>query len=209
MLIASQTLAQLQKSGSVVKAAALALQKDLQTHSQALMEQMALRPFGPETDRAYQQMRHVARLVHEVNSMEQQLKAIYLDASRTVQAEVSVLPSLPSLARRRRLEPSSAAVSHEPVEDAKLVTLGSHKRKVRKQDTAGGDLPHVVEPQLANSERLLQALKKILGNQTKAVAHLEMARASGLPPGSIGASIRKLVAAKKLAVESTGAFKLI
>jgi len=39
-------------------------------------------------------MRQVARLVHEMNSLEQQLKAIYLDAAQKVQAKVPVLPAL-------------------------------------------------------------------------------------------------------------------
>jgi len=46
MAIASQTLSQLQTGGSAVNAAGLALQQELQAHSQALMAQMASQPFG-------------------------------------------------------------------------------------------------------------------------------------------------------------------
>lgn len=209
MAIASQTLSQLQSAGSAVNAAGLALQQELQAHSQALMEQMALQPFGSEADSAYQQMRQVARLVHEMNSLEQQLKAIYLDAAQKVQAEVPVLPALPSVTRRRRVQQGSVTSTPELVEDAKVVNKVPGKKKARKQAATADTTAVANESKLANSERLLKALKKILGKEAKAVGHVEMAKVSGLPRGSIGASIKKLVETNKLVVESNGFFKLV
>lgn len=192
-----------------MNAATQALQQELQAHSQALMDQMALQPFGPEADGAYQQMRQVARLVHEMNSLEQQLKAIYLDAAQKVPAEVPVLPALPSVTRRRRVQQSSVTSSPELVEDAKVVSKVPGKRKASKQIAAVEPSVVVEKPKQANSELLLKALKKILGKQAKAVGHVEMAKVSGLPRGSIGASIKKLVETNKLVVESNGSFKLV
>ncbi|MBV5292863.1 MAG: hypothetical protein JZU58_10990 [Curvibacter lanceolatus] len=209
MAIASQTLSQLQAAGSAVNAAGLALQQELQAHSHALMEQMAMQPFGPEVDGAYQQMRQVARLVHEMNSLEQQLKAIYLDAAQKVQAEVPVLPALPSVTRRRRVQDASVVSSPELIEDAKVVSKGEGKRKPSKRPATVKPSAVVDKPKLANSELLLKALKKILRKQAKAVGHVEMAKVSGLPRGSIGASIKKLVETNKLVVESNGFFKLV
>jgi hypothetical protein len=209
MAIASQTLSQLQTAGSAVNAATQALQQELQAHSQALMAQMASQPFGPEADAAYQQMRQVARLVHEMNSLEQQLKAIYLDAAQKVQAEIPVLPALPSVTHRRRVQQTSVVSSPELVEDAKVVSKAPGKRKASKH-TAAAELSAVVDkPKLANSELLLKALKKILGKQAKAVGHVEMAKVSDLPRGSIGASIKKLAETNKLVVEANGVFKLV
>lgn len=209
MAIASQTLSQLQAAGSAVNAAGLALQQELQAHSQALMEQMALQPFGPEVDGAYQQMRQVARLVHEMNSLEQQLKAIFLDAAQKVQAEVPVLPALPSVTRRRRVQQSSVASSPELVEDARVINKVSGKKRARKQAATGDATAVANQSKLANSERLLKAIKKILGKQAKTVGHAEMAQVSGLPRGSIGASIKKLVESKMLVIETGGALKLV
>lgn len=209
MAIASQTLSQLQAAGSAVNTASLALQKEFQTHSQALMDQMALQPFGPEADGAYQQMKQVARLVQEMSSLEQQLKAIYLDAAQKVQAEVPVLPALPAAAARRRGQQGSVALSLDLVEDAKVVTKVRGNKKARKQAASVDPAAVANGPKLANSERLLKALKKILGKQTKPVGHAALAEMSGLPRGSIGASIKKLIEAKKLAVDADGSFRLI
>lgn len=209
MAIASQTLSQLQAAGSAVNAAGLALQQELQAHSQALMEQMAMKPFGPEVDGAYQQMRQVARLVHEMNSLEQQLKAIFLDAAQRVQAEVPVLPALPSVMRRRRVQEGSGASSPELIEDAKVISKVEGKRKPSKRPTAVKPTAVVDKPKMANSEVLFKALKKILGKHAKAVGHVEMAKVSGLPRGSIGASIKKLVETNKLVVEANGIFRLV
>lgn len=209
MAIAPQTLSQLQIAGSAVNAATQALKQELQAHSQALMEQMASQPFGPEADGAYQQMRQVARLVHEMNSLEQQLKAIYLDAAQKIRAEVPVLPALPSAARRRRVQQGSVGSSPNQVEDAKVVSKVPGKKRARKQAATVDAIAVADGPKLANSERLLKALKKILGKQAKAVGHAELAQISGLPRGSIGASIKKLIEAKKLVIDASGAFKLV
>lgn len=206
MAITSQTLSQLQAAGSAVNAVGLALQQELAAHSQALMEQMASQPFGPEADSAYQQMRQVARLVHEMNSLEQQLKAIYLDAAQKVHAEVPVLPALPSATRGRRVTKGSFASSPALVEDAKVVNKVSGKHKERKQAVSTDAAAYV--PKAPNAERLLQALKKNLGKHARTIGHAELAAISGLPRGSISAAVQKLTETKKLAIDSHGRYKL-
>jgi len=116
---------------------------------------------------------------------------------------------LPSVTRRRRVQQSSVTSSHELVEDAKVVSKASDKHKASKQPAAVEPSAVVEKPKLANSELLLKALKKILGKQAKPVGHVEMAKVSGLPRGSIGASIKKLVETNKLVVEFNGFFKLV
>jgi len=204
MALASQTLSLLQAAGAAVNAAALALQQEFQAHSQALMDQMALQPFGPEADGAYQQMRQVARLVHEMNSLEQQLKAIYLDAAKKSEPEVPVLPALPSTNRQRRLTRNAGATEHESVEDAKVVQTKGRQRKLKVANA-----PWIQESKLSNTDRLHAALKKLLGKKAKAVGHSELSALSGLPRGSIGASIKKLIEIQKLAVDADGVYRLL
>jgi len=141
--------------------------------------------------------------------VEQQLKAIYLDAAQKVQAEVPVLPALPSVTRRRRVQQSAVVSSPELVEDAKVVSEVPGKKRARRPAATVDATAVSNEPKLANSERLLKALRKILGKQAKTVGHAELAQISGLPRGSIGASVKKLIEANKLAVDAGGSFKLI
>ncbi|WP_157443559.1 hypothetical protein [Curvibacter lanceolatus] len=211
MSIASNTLSHLQAAGMAVHIAAEALQQELQSHSQALMEQMALQPFGVEADGAYQQMRQVARLAHEINSLEQQLSAIYQEASQVVAVDTPVLPALPSARRGRRIKPAVGgdSVQSRDIEDASVVegklAVPKVPRNVSKRplakSTNGATLP--------NADRLLRALQKILKGKVKPVGHAEMAQVSGLPRGSVGASIKKLLETEKLAIDDDGAFRLI
>lgn len=209
MAIASQTLSQLQAAGSAVNAATLALQQELQAHSQALMEQMALQPFGPEADGAYQQMRQVARLAHELNSLEQQLKAIYLEAAQKGQTEVPVLPALASAHRQRRIARTADVSGGVQIEDAKVVDVQPPSPKLRQRNSKPTGVAASGTAKLTNTDRLHAVFRKLLGKKAKAVGHAELSALSGLPRGSIGASIKKLIETRKLAVDTDGVYRLI
>lgn len=215
MSIASQTLSKLQLAGSAVHDAVEALQRELEAHSQALMVQVATQPFGQEVDGAYQQLRQVARLVHEMNSPEQQIRSVYLDAVQKEQAEVPVLLALPSSQARKVIKVGSGRSAIEPIEDAAVVptTLPekSQARNARLRSTA--EATKVKQnaakgPKLNNTDRLHQTLKKLLGKNARPVGHAELASASGLPRGSVGASIKKLIETQRLIVDAQGRFKL-
>lgn len=211
MTIAPKTLSNLQAAGAALNVAAQSLQQELQAHSHALMEQMALQPFGAEADSAYQQMRQVARLAHEINSLEQQLKAIYQEATQFAQAEISVLPALPSASRNRRIkrDTESRAPLIAEVEDVKAIETTEPKPKATRKTSAHKKvLPTTKSAKLSNPERLLKALQKILKGKTKAVSQVELAQASGLPRGSIGASIKKLQETQKLVIDADGLYRL-
>jgi len=211
MTIAPKTLSNLQAAGAALNVAAQSLQRELQAHSQALMEQMALQPFGAEADGSYQQMRQVARLAHEINSLEQQLKAIYQEAAQFAQAEIPVLPALPSASRSRRIKrdtESRASVIAE-VEDVKAIEPKEPKPKATRKTSAHNKaLSTTKSTKPSNPERLLKALQKILKGKTKAVSQVELAQASGLPRGSIGASIKKLQETQKLVIDADGFYRL-
>lgn len=211
MSIASNTLSHLQAAGMAVHIAAEALQQELQAHSQALMEQMTLQPFGVEVDGAYQQMRQVARLAHEINSLEQQLSAIYQEASQVVQVDTPVLPALPSAGRSRRVKQVEGSVSNPngEIEDATVVAGRGLAPKVPHKVSRRGPTGPLEGGKESNPDRLLKALRKILKGKAKAVGHAEMAQVSGLPRGSVGASIKKLLEAHKLTIDASGTYRLI
>jgi len=211
MPIASNTLSHLQAAGMAVHIAVEALQQELQTHSQALMEQMALQPYGVEADGAYQQMRQVARLAHEINSLEQQLSAIYLEASQVVQVDTPVLPALPSAGRSRRVKQVEGTVSNPngEIEDATVVVERGVALKVSHKVSRQRQTGSLEGGKASNPDRLLKALRKILKGKAKVVSHAEMAQVSGLPRGSVGASIKKLLEAHKLTIDESGTYRLI
>lgn len=96
-----------------------------------------------------------------------------------------MLPALPSVTRRRRVQQSSVASSPELVEDAKIVSKSPGKRKTSKQ-IAAAELSAVADKaKLANSELLLKALKKILGQQM-ATSQVSMASSATSTPTSAG-----------------------
>lgn len=160
-------------------------------------------------------MRQVARLAHELNSLEQQIRSIYLEAAQKVQAEVPVLPALPSRKARKVIKGRSGLSDGDPIEDATVVaTIPSDKSDPR--DTRRGATPAatrakkkpVKASKLNNTDHLHQTLKKLLGKNARAIGHAELASASGLPRGSVGASIKKLLEAQQLIVDAQGRFKI-
>jgi hypothetical protein len=215
MSIASQTLSKLQLAGSAVHGAVEALKQELEAHSRALMIQVATQPFGQDADSAYQQMRQVARLVHEMNSLEQQIRSIYLDAAQKVQAEVPVLPALPSARARKLIKGRGDALADDAIEDATLVVTTQPEKSAPRstRSKAASEVAKVKNkpartPKPNNTDRLHQTLQKLLGKKARAIGHAELALTSGLPRGSIGASIKKLIEAQRLILDAEGKFKI-
>ena len=75
----------------------------------------ASQPFHSDSDKAFTRFRAVAKLVHDLQSLEEQLRTLYNAASELVSQDLEVLVALPDLTSRARKKvpretPASAAV---------------------------------------------------------------------------------------------------
>lgn len=110
MSISPKTLLLLQKAGENLYAARNALAQDVQQHASRVVHMVASEPFGNDADRAYAQLRSIARMAHELQAMEEQLKTLYGSAMELAAAEPPVLVDLSDRSPRARVQPSALGV---------------------------------------------------------------------------------------------------
>jgi hypothetical protein len=77
MSISPSTLLALQKAGEGLHTAREAFAQEVQSNAGRVVGIVASEPFSSEADRAYAQLRAVARMAHELQSIEEQLKTMY------------------------------------------------------------------------------------------------------------------------------------
>ena len=91
MSISPSTLLALQKAGEGLHTAREAFAQEVQSNAGRVVGIVASEPFSSEADRAYAQLRAVARMAHELQSIEEQLKTMYGGAAEMMQPETPVI----------------------------------------------------------------------------------------------------------------------
>ncbi|MEO5658752.1 MAG: hypothetical protein ABIQ90_02995 [Polaromonas sp.] len=209
MSLSPPTLSAIQQAGQTLHAARQAVFGEIQENAQQMVATVANHPFSPESDKAYAQLRTVARLAHELKAMEEQLEVLYTSASEMMAPATPVLTALPGHVRRSRSLSADAHQNTENAEDAEYTdattskTAPSSKLKIRK---ATSKKPVHTG---SNDEKVLSYLKTVLDRRSwKSLTQLTIAGGSGIPLGSVGLALRRLAAAGLLREGSKGAYRL-
>ena len=92
MSIAPSTLLALQQAGESLYAARQAFAQEAQLNANRLVGIVASEPFSNEADRAYAQLRSIARMAHELQALEEQLKTMYGSAAELVAPMATQIP---------------------------------------------------------------------------------------------------------------------
>ncbi|HEX5364854.1 MAG TPA: hypothetical protein VFW59_11350, partial [Gallionella sp.] len=90
MSLSASTLSAIHQAGQGLHEAHHAVTQAVQAAAEQMVATVASQPFSPESDRAYAQLRSVARLAHELQAMEEQMKALYTSAAQMVTPETPV-----------------------------------------------------------------------------------------------------------------------
>lgn len=160
------------------------------------MAQMASQSFSPDNDAAYKKLLGLARMAHELQAMEEQLKALYAQATEATSPDLPVLIALSSDGARAAARPGKANAEEAVVKPA----------AARKSKAVQGKQSRLSP----NDENVMQALQGMLDRQSaRVVTHASIAQATGIPLGSIGRSLRNLVAAGSIKEGPKGAFRLV
>lgn len=115
MSIAPNTLLSLQQAGESLHAARQAFGHDVQLNASRVVGIVASEPFSNDADRAYAQLRTIARMAHELQAMEEQLKTLYGSAMELVAPETPVLVALADRPTRARANTSSIESAEDVV----------------------------------------------------------------------------------------------
>ncbi|GAB2528117.1 hypothetical protein [Simplicispira piscis] len=208
MSIAPSTLLALQQAGESLYAARQAFAQEAQLNANRLVGIVASEPFSNEADRAYAQLRSIARMAHELQALEEQLKTMYGSAAELVAADTPVLVALSDRSSRSRGRANATSV--QSAEDV-VVKPARQKKALKsrapvKTATSPASPPRRVS---ANDEKVLAYLKTVLDRRSwKAFSHAAVAQGAGIPLGSVGLAIRRVIALGTVREGQKGSYRL-
>lgn len=211
MTLSPKILAIIQKAGTAVFNADAAMKSAVADSARQMSDAMAKNPFDGQHDSLYQNWKNVARISQALGAIEAEMKSLYaLAASSTAKnATVVALPApgatMP-LEVLRAIDVTDVVAKRTPQKrkgakrPAKAAANQSAKRvSARSRRAGGGD----------NTAKVLAHLQTVLNDQTfTKLNQSAIATAIGLPKGSIGASVKKLIQDGKLVQGGAKEFKL-
>lgn len=212
MPLPTQTLTAIQTAGAAVHAAESALKDAVQSYADQVKLAMLENPFDVGNDSLFADWKTVARLARVVGQVEAEFRKIYSAASDLSAGAIPAVTAMPSLVAPERDATIGLALVHEidatDVAVKKLPKKAKIKTKARDK-TKAKPIASTQQSLSGNSAKVLARLLELLNpdhfvkvNQSTAAADL------GLPNGSIGASIAKLIQTGHIIKGAAGEFKL-
>lgn len=209
MSIAPNTLLSLQQAGESLHAARQAFAQEVQQNASRVVGIVASEPFSNDADRAYAQLRTIARMAHELQAMEEQLKTLYGSAMELVAPETPVLVALADRPTRSRARASTSSI--ESAEDV-VVKPGLQKKPSKNRATSKVTAEPSSQPQRlsANDEKVLAYFKDVLDRRSwKTLTQAAIAQGAGIPLGSVSLAIRRVIAARAVREGQKGSYRLV
>lgn len=205
MSLNKELLAALQKAGAAVFDADAQLKLAVKSYGERVQAAVGANPFHLGNDTLFENWKMVARLSKTVAAMEEDLNNVYQMASDLSDVE----PSLPELvtALAAPAPDAAAEMASSPTQDSSLAATDV---KIKRKKRAAAAKPAPASPLPSNADKLLKHLKYVL--KTKGFAPVNqtaVAKATGIPLGSMTASLKRLVAAGRLQANDAGQFRLV
>ena len=207
MSISPSTLLALQKAGEGLHTAREAFAQEVQSNAGRVVGIVASEPFSSEADRAYAQLRAVARMAHELQSIEEQLKTMYGGAAEMMQPETPVIAALPDHGRRSRAHQGAGDLDAEDV----IVKPALHRQSPKAKPLRKRAKEIASQPQRlsSNDEKVLAHLQKVLDRRSwVTLTQGSIAQGAGIPLGSVGLAMRRLVVAEAVRERGKGSYRL-
>jgi hypothetical protein len=203
MTLASETLAAIQKAGQALHDAATEVNQSLKAHAAHVVSSVASEPFDAKTDQSLDELKQLAKFSHELAGLEQHLRTLYTTATALAHPAMQVIAA--GASRRKVLQigvGTSPAQDVQPKDIPKAKASGKGRRKTRGRPSRAASLT-------PNDEKLLQYLQSALSaGALTTVTGSVMAAGSGLPLGSVGISLSKLIQKGHVVKDGRGAYRL-
>ena len=198
MALSQSNLAALQQAGQATYNASKLIAEAMHLQAQELVAHVASQPFHSDSEQAFAQFKALAALSHDLQSLETQMRALYARAAELASPLMDVLES------PRRLV--AHASSNVTAVDAIVKPARERKAGARNHPVTASATPRVLT---ANDTRLLDYLRQALRrDQWTGLTGSAMATGSGLPLGSVGISLSKILGAKLVRRGKRGMYQL-
>jgi hypothetical protein len=217
MSLSKSTLSAIQQAGQALHKATVVVSGAVREQAEHMVTTVAKQPFQAEGDQAFANFKMLARLSQDLQSLEEQLKSLYATASELSSPVMDVVATLPRLSARAR---AAAHASTDIAEDA-IVKPASTRRAKPAGKKAAAKAPKKTPKKAAakttkpatltaNDSKVLDYMKTVLkADALTALTGATVAAGSGLPLGSVGISMKKVVAAGAVKKVGRGSYQLI
>ena len=185
MTIKMGTVTQIQKAGQAVHDASVSLEREAQAANEelqkALQRAMQAKREDAQAEKIFTQWKTLVKVSQELAQIEATLRELYaactaLAAPKEVESKVSSRKQ-----NGKAKQPKAAGTG----------TLAGKTRKKTVDRPHKGGAPGV--PREGNERRLMEYFRTILNTtEMTQVHHLDITKATGIPPGSISATIKRL-----------------
>jgi hypothetical protein len=229
MSLSKSTLSAIQQAGQGLHKATVVVAAAVREQAEHMVATVANQPFQAEGEQAFANFKNLARLSHDLQSLEEQLRALFATASELSSPEMDVVVALPRGSARTR---ALASGQQDPAEDA-IVKPAAPRRFSAKASTntaAPSSLPTSAKAArasrpaakvqkvakapkpvtlTANDSKVLDYLKGVLkADSWTVLTGAAVAQGAGMPLGSIGISLKKVVLAGAVKKTGRGSYQL-
>jgi hypothetical protein len=206
MALSAQTLATIQAAGAAVYAADAALKEAVQSYAEQVKLAMTENPFDMGNDSLFDDWKTVARLSRAVGQVEAEFQKIYGVASDLSAGAIPAVLSMPSLAAPQDLANSELAMVQDIQATDAVIKKAPKKIKPTTKANPAASKPATLS---GNPAKVLARLLELLNpNHFVKINRTAVGVEIGLPKGSIGASITKLLDTGHLIEGGVGEYKL-
>jgi hypothetical protein len=217
MSLSKTTLSAIQQAGQALHKATVVVAGAVRAQAEHMVATVASQPFQAEGEQAFTNFKMLARLSQDLLSLEEQLKALYATASELASPEMDVVAALPHTPARSRtsavddvaedvvVKPASTRRAKPVSKDAS--TLAS---KAPTKPAAGkGKKAAKAVTLTVNDNKVLDYLKSALKpGQPSSLTGAAIAKGAGLPLGSVGVSVKKVLASGAVKKSGRGTYLL-
>ena len=212
MSLSKSTLSAIQQAGQALHQATVVVAGAVREQAEHMVTTVASQPFEAEGEQAFANFKMLARLSQDLQSLEEKLRGLYTTASELASPEMDVVNALAHASA-----PRATAHAKEAAEDAVVKPASTRQprktaspSKTRAATTRSPANKKASAATLtANDTKLLRFLQSAL-NRTSwtTLTGSTMARGSGMPLGSVGLSLKKVLATGAVKVGARGTYKL-
>lgn len=201
MSLSTSTISAVQKAGAAVYEADVELKAALKTYSGKVTTAVGQDPFNIGNDALFENMKSLARYSQTVGQIELELQKVHAFVSGLVGDEPK--PTVLALAAPVNLAPTDVVVK---VRTAKVVPVKRGIKTVSKTSGQGKSGPNKLP---SNAAKLMAHLETNLKrDKFNAINQTSVSAATGIPLGSMTASLKRLVDEGLILAGPGGMFQL-
>ena len=216
MSLSKTTLSAIQQAGQALHKATVVVADAVRAQAEHMVATVANQPFQAEGEQAFTNFKMLARLSQDLLSLEEQLKTLYATASDLASPEMDVVAALPQSSKRIRAEASAFAdvaedvvVKQATTRRAKPVSKSAGKPAAKQAPKAASKRAAKATTLTANDNKVLEFMKSVLKpGEASAITGLVISKGAGLPLGSVGISVKKVLASGAVKKSGRGSYIL-